>query len=1673
MRRKWGKGLSILLSGAMLAGSLAVQPLNVAAAPEGTEITETEMQELLANTGSSDSVISRNRVSVHDPSVTKSGDTYYVFGSHMGVASTTDLMNWTSHGAENSTGNALYGDAEGNVVTYDEAFDENAYQGKITTVIDGKEVELDFGTYDVEGWISDNTISGNMWAPDVVYNPTMGKWCMYYSLNGAKWNSSIVLLTADEVEGPYCYQGPVVFTGFSTAGSSKSFKNTDIELVLGEMDELPAKYQQISDTSNGNWGTWWPHAIDPSVFYDEEGKLWMAYGSWSGGIAMLELDEETGLRDYTVTYESDSETLGKSWTSDAYFGKKIAGGYYVSGEGPYIEQIGDYYYLFMSYGFYSPEGGYEMRVFRSENPDGPYVDADGTNAIFERYVMNYGANGDTRGEKLMGNYKWATMSVAEVAQGHNSAIVDEDGNAYVIYHTKFADGTVSHEVRVHQLFVNEAGWLVAAPYEYSGEELSDTGYTTEQVVGEYDVIVHEYAQDYANLGYESPKQIALNADGTITGAYTGTWTGSATEPNITLEIADHTYTGVLLEQNVDNTPETVLCFTVCGDQGLCIWGSKQMDAKSVIAYNVSSFDFGVPERAWESFTLPTEGSSAAAITWSSSNADVLAADGTIKTAVTENTEVILTATISKGDYYYNMEFPVMVMAGDGTYAEKTLIASYFTDAPQELSGKNDGSLSVANPFYDGASKGLDITSGVSIEFDVTAGESANVLAALLGFTGGGGKLYFTEGSYLGYNGTGGWFDANLDKQDTGYFLAEDYIGESAHVAINFTSEGFEVYVNEELAYDQSNLETETGDAGTFSNYNNILKWLGKTADTLSFGSGAWWTDQSATASISNVECYVAAYEEASNADSIIYYEKEEVVIEADDTCIEEENPFYGLDTDTFYMEYTINFADTAAMNGWDGVFSFYDSASTGRISMQANPYICFNDMAGTWVDINWPDNTESDDWVTTAQKGQDYRITVLVTEDTTRITVDGKELAHSINGDAANRDLLDYLKQCDKLTWGVGVDGTAGKTAFWNSEICTLKDIVISNYENVGVIAKDEVKLSSTSFIEKVDNPFYNTDLIRVEMEYTLNIDSSAAKNGWDGIFSFYNSETGGRVSMQTNPYLCYNIDVDGEEEWLDVNGPNDGGTNWASGTAVTGQDYKFNVVITKDEITIAIDGEPIELSENGVNGTIDRLLSYIGECDQFTWGVGLAQTSYWWTELSTISDATIMAAYNEIPVEGIALDNTELTLVESQEGTLTAVFTPDNATNQTVTWSSSDETVATVADGKVTAVAAGTATITATSANGKTAACIVTVTGRVKSEKVELDKTELALVEGDKATLTATISPEDTTDKTLTWSSSDEGVATVTNGTVKAVKAGTATITVTTADGSTASCTVTVEAKAVAVEKVALDKTELTLVAGEEGTLTASITPEDATDKALTWSTSDEAVATVDEEGVVTAVAAGTATITVTTANGFTATCTVAVEEAVKLVITDIDESHWGYTFVTAIAEQKIMNGVHTNEDGSIEFAPNDKLTREMVAQILYNAEGTPEITTENAFTDVVAGAWYEKAVIWAAENGIVSGYPDGTFGVAKNITRQEIATMLRNYATCKKYDTTASGDLSSFADVTAVDSWATENMSWAVGNSIITGKAGNLLDPKGDATRAEAATMIYKFNNAFKSAE
>ena len=248
------------------------------------------------------------------------------------------------------------------------------------------------------------------------------------------------------------------------------------------------------------------------------------------------------------------------------------------------------------------------------------------------------------------------------------------------------------------------------------------------------------------------------------------------------------------------------------------------------------------------------------------------------------------------------------------------------------------------------------------------------------------------------------------------------------------------------------------------------------------------------------------------------------------------------------------------------------------------------------------------------------------------------------------------------------------------------------------------------------------------------------------------------------------------------------------------------------------------------------------------------------------------------VPVTGVTLSQTELSLVKGATATLTATVVPSDATNQKVMWRSNNTSIAKVENGIVTAVSAGNATITVTTEDGNhTATCEVTVT--VSATGVTLSQTELSLVKGATATLTATVVPSDATNQKVTWSSNNTSVATVENGTVTAVSGGNATITVTTEDGNhTATCEVVVTAP-VPAASVTLSQTELILRKGATAKLAATVLPTDATNKKVRWSSNNTAVAIV-ESGTVAALSAGNATITVTTEDGnHTATCSVAVE--------------------------------------------------------------------------------------------------------------------------------------------------------------------------------------------------
>lgn len=645
------------------------------------------------------------RIAVHDPSIVMdvtatTNPKYYIYGSHLGRANTYASGNyqiWKTFktGEENAgTSNSLFADVNGKSINFKDAYSTHV----IKKVKNSKGEEVTFGNFDANGWqFKGNTVKGMQWAPDVIYNKTMKKWCMYMSLNGDHWCSSIVCFTSDDLEGPWAYQGPVVFSGFQGTFAHNAYtadddwKHTDLAVATGETS-LPARYQ-----TGDSWGSFWPNCIDPCVFYDDDDNLWMSYGSWSGGIFMIRLDKTNGLRDYTYTfpYQINGTTTtpgaaSANCTSDPYFGKKIAGGYYVSGEASYIQKVGKFYYLFMSYGGLTAAGGYQIRVFRSEKPDGPYKDcltSKGIDAVYDKYILNFG--GDAKrdeGVKLFGNYQWENMPNAELAQGHNSAIVDHKGRALIVYHTRFLNRGEEHEVRVHQLFVNQDGWLVAAPYEFSGETYTDNDIATQQlydatkVAGDYQIIAHPYRQNTAAMDYEKPVTIHLNADGSISGEYTGKWelVSGTSYINLTLKgvataNAEVKFKGVLTEQTIDYTNIKALCFTALSSsdglatsggaslqtRGLSIWGSKA-DAKAAIKYTLdkTSVPFADGATLNSMPKLPTEGHLGATISWKSSNPSILTDEGVVK----GKGKVTMTMTVSKDGYEYTKDYTLNIDA---------------------------------------------------------------------------------------------------------------------------------------------------------------------------------------------------------------------------------------------------------------------------------------------------------------------------------------------------------------------------------------------------------------------------------------------------------------------------------------------------------------------------------------------------------------------------------------------------------------------------------------------------------------------------------------------------------------------------------------------------------------------------------------------------------------------------------------------------------------------------------------------------------------------------------------------------------------------------------------------------------------------------------------------------
>ena len=230
-----------------------------------------------------------------------------------------------------------------------------------------------------------------------------------------------------------------------------------------------------------------------------------------------------------------------------------------------------------------------------------------------------------------------------------------------------------------------------------------------------------------------------------------------------------------------------------------------------------------------------------------------------------------------------------------------------------------------------------------------------------------------------------------------------------------------------------------------------------------------------------------------------------------------------------------------------------------------------------------------------------------------------------------------------------------------------------------------------------------------------------------------------------------------------------------------------------------------------------------------------------------------------------------------------------------------------------------------------------------------------------------------------------------------------------------------------------------------------SGIQPESAV-----WTTSDSKVATVNKEGLITAVGVGTATITATIQD-----IKFDVTVKVDLPFKDVTRDKWYYNSVEYCYKNGIIMGTTDTT-----FSPNNNLTRGNLVTLLYRMEGYPKVDGEVSFPDVKASDYFYEAVKWAEKTGIVHGYETGKFGPNNNISREQLATILFNYAKYKKKDTSARTDLNKFTDNNKISSYAREAVSWAVAKGVMSGKnEGTRVDPQGRATRAEAAAMIQNY--------
>ena len=511
--------------------------------------------------------------SVHDPAIFRDGSTYYVYGSHMASASSTDLMNWTQLSSSVAVGNPL--------------------------------VPNPFVDYaDVFTWAATTTF----WAPDVI-KLADGRYYFYYcACKGDSPLSALGLAISSAAPGPYVNQGIMLKSGM-WGSPSPDGKNYDNAIH--------------------------PNVVDPCVFFDKAGKFWMVYGSYSGGIFIMELDPVTG----------------KIKTGQGY-GKKLMGGNNSTIEGPCITYSPetDYYYLFVTYGGLDAAGGYNIRVSRSRNADGPYLDVAGNDmSTVAGKVGTFFDNVSIApyGLKLMGNYQFAhvTADTGATSRGYlspgGSSIYRDPatGRTILTIHLRFVGRGEQHEVRTYQLYMNADAWPVCSPHRFAKEALATT--ISANVPGQYKIINH--GKDItATVKVSAVSE--LKADGTISGSSSGTWALTG-DHYATIVLDGVSYKGVFAQHWDDDNTNWVGTFSAISSEGIALWGSKvsAVTTDSSPTINLQAVNQTVSAGNPVSFSVSATGTPAPSYQWRKNGVNISGA--------TNGTYTITTTKESDAGYY--------------------------------------------------------------------------------------------------------------------------------------------------------------------------------------------------------------------------------------------------------------------------------------------------------------------------------------------------------------------------------------------------------------------------------------------------------------------------------------------------------------------------------------------------------------------------------------------------------------------------------------------------------------------------------------------------------------------------------------------------------------------------------------------------------------------------------------------------------------------------------------------------------------------------------------------------------------------------------------------------------------------------------------------------------------